>query len=75
MTITTSYLPREAHTPASQSNQLNEPWCLNRSKSTGAGQAVIRRHTASLEVGQREDREADEGGHSHGETSSGMEAG
>jgi len=41
-------------------------------KSTGAGQAVVRRHTAALEVGQREDREADEGGHSRGETSSGM---
>jgi len=44
-------------------------------KSTGAGQAVVQRHTAALEVGQREDCEADEGRHSHGETSSGMEAG
>jgi len=42
--------------------------------STGAGQAVVWCHTAALEVGQREDCEAGEGGHLHMETSSGMEA-
>jgi hypothetical protein len=42
---------------------------------TGARQAIIHHHTAALEVGQREDREADKGGHSHGKTPIGMDAG
>jgi hypothetical protein len=44
-------------------------------KGTGAGQAVFQRHTAALEVGQREDCDADEGGHSHRKTPIGIEAG
>jgi len=44
-------------------------------KGSGAGQAIFRRHMAALEVGQREDCGADEGGRSHGKTPIGMEAG
>jgi len=44
-------------------------------KCTGDGQAVVLRHTTALEVGHSEHCKADEGGHSHGETSSGMEVG
>jgi len=42
-------------------------------EGTRARQAVIQCHTAALEVGQREDREADEGGHSYGKIPSCME--
>jgi len=51
------------------------PILLIGKKGTGAGQAVFQRHTAALEVGQGEDREVDKGGHSHGKTPIGMEAG
>jgi len=44
-------------------------------ESTGIRHAVIWRYTAGLEVGHREDREADEGGISHWETPSEMDAG
>jgi len=44
-------------------------------ESTGTRQAVGWRDMAALEVGQREDRGADKGGNSHGETHCGMEAG
>jgi len=44
-------------------------------ESTRTRRAVFWRYTAALKVGQREDREADEGGISHGETPSAMDAG